>query len=143
MIKVKLITQKSDLELAFKIRHQVFVVEQNVSPDIELDENEAESRHFLAESAIEACGTARWRFTENGIKLERFAVLAAYRSKGVGSVLLETILADIKQMPETQGKKIYLHAQISAMGLYKKFGFQPEGEMFEEADIQHYKMVLV
>jgi predicted GNAT family N-acyltransferase len=68
--------------------------------------------------------------------------LSAYRGQGIGCLLVEFVLADIRQMSATQGKKIYLHAQVSAMGLYKKFGFVPEGEMFEEAGIQHYKMVL-
>ncbi|WP_448519394.1 GNAT family N-acetyltransferase [Rhodoflexus sp.] len=141
-ISVKHIIADEDLEKAFNIRRNVFVIEQQVPEEEEYDEFESSSRHFLAMADGVPCGTARWRFTDKGVKMERFAVLADYRSKKVGSALVETVLTDISQNPESKNQIIYLHAQLSAMPLYAKFGFQAVGEMFSECNIWHYKMIL-
>ena len=74
-LRVNKITRQEDLNSAFTIRKQVFVVEQDVDPTLENDEFEASSNHFLAKLNDIPVGTARWRYTANGIKLERFAVL--------------------------------------------------------------------
>lgn len=135
--QVRKIINNSDLQEAFAIRREVFVVEQAVDPAEEY-EFEEESVHFLASYDGAYAGTARWRKTANGVKLERFAVREAFRSKGIGSALLKSIIADI---PASE-PYLYLHAQITAMGLYSKFGFAAVGDEFIEADIRHYKMEL-
>lgn len=131
------ISDKNTLNEAFKIRKKVFVEEQEVDEREEY-EFEEESNHFIAVVNGLYVGTARWRKTDKGIKLERFAILKEYRSKGVGSALVEAV---IKNIP-SEFTYLYLHAQLTAMGLYAKFGFVEEGPMFEEAGIKHYKMVL-
>lgn len=136
-IIVKNILDKNILEEAFKIRRKVFVEEQEVDEQEEY-EFEEESQHFIAEHNGTFVGTARWRKTANGVKLERFAVLKEYRSAGVGSALVQAVVNDIP----AEHTHLYLHAQLTAMGLYAKFGFKETGPMFEEAGIQHYKMVL-
>lgn len=141
-IEVVKIQTEEDLELAHKIRYEVFVVGQHVPAEAEIDEHESICCHFLARYNGVPCGAARWRTTANGVKLERFAVLESYRSKGVGSALVTAVLADIETVEELAHRQLYLHAQLSAMPLYLKFGFQKEGEMFSECDIDHYKMVL-
>ncbi|WP_338877075.1 GNAT family N-acetyltransferase [Spirosoma sp. SC4-14] len=142
MITVLPISSPSDLETVFAIRRTVFVDEQHVSPEEEYDEFETTSTHFLAQYDGVPCGTARWRRTSNGVKLERFAVLDTYRGKGVGKALVRAVLDNVfSQQPEPI-ESIYLHAQVTAMPLYASFGFVPVGAMFEEAGIQHYKMVL-
>lgn len=137
-IHVRRITDGEDLQKAFEIRKKVFVEEQRVDEREEYDEFEAESHHFLATYNNIPVGTARWRTTPSGIKLERFAVLPEYRSKGIGSSLVEEVLKDIPH----NASKVYLHAQLTAIGLYKKFGFREHGEQFSEANILHYKMIL-
>jgi len=141
LIEILKIHTKDALEKAKKIRYNVFVIGQNVPLEEEIDEFENESLHFLALADDIPCGAARWRFTEKGIKLERFAVLEKYRGMGVGSALVEAVLKDIHENPKSLGKSIYLHAQLSAMKLYRKFGFKTEGELFQECDINHYRMV--
>ena len=126
----------------FKVRQEVFVFEQNVDPSKEYDEFESTSTHFLAKVNDLPAGTARWRFTDKGIKLERFAVLKAMRGQGVGQSLVKAVLDDIAAQPESRGKKLYLHAQLDAIPLYTKFGFRKTGEMFEECKIEHFKMEL-
>lgn len=123
---------------AFAIRQKVFVDEQKVDPHLEYDEYEDSSQHYLASIDDEMpIGTARWRETDNGVKLERFAVLKEFRDKGAGTALLIQVLADV----EALGKPIYLHAQIQVVSFYEKFGFRSVGNEFTEADIRHYKMV--
>lgn len=136
IITVKKITNQQDLEAAFAIRNQVFVIEQNCPAHLEF-ENEDTAHHFLAYADDKPAGVCRWRQTEKGYKCERFAVLKPFRSLGVGSQLLQAILANLPP----NANYIYLHAQLTAMGLYAKFGFVTVGEMFYEAGIQHFKMV--
>jgi predicted GNAT family N-acyltransferase len=140
-IQVRKIRETDDLEIAKKIRYEVFVIGQNVPAEEEIDDYEDASFHFLATLNGSPAGAARWRFTENGIKLERFAVLEKYRHKGVGSALVEEVLKDIEAHPDSKGKKQYLHAQLSAMRLYSRYGFRQVGSMFRECDIDHYKMI--
>ncbi|EIM74571.1 N-acetyltransferase GCN5 [Nitritalea halalkaliphila LW7] len=80
-----MIQSPEDLKRAFEIREKVFVIEQEVAPEEEYDAFEDSSRHFLALLEGKAIGTARWRKTENGVKLERFAVLREARNAGAGS----------------------------------------------------------
>ncbi len=140
---VSLIITPEQLQQAFAIRWQVFVEEQHVPAEEELDDFEPTSRHFLAfEPGGTPVATARWRTTDLGIKLERFAVLGPYRGQGYGLKILQAVLADIAADPAAEGKVRYLHAQLSAAAFYAAAGFTPTGPVFEEAGIQHVKMVL-
>jgi len=134
-ILINKITEKSDLETAWAIRKVVFVVEQECPEELEW-EYEDESTHYLAFLDGKPVGTARWRETNKGIKLERFAVLKEARSCGVGSALVQYLLKELSGRTE----KKYLHAQLTAAPLYAKQGFKPEGDNFWEAGIEHVKM---
>jgi predicted GNAT family N-acyltransferase len=135
-IKVKKATEQADRDSAFTVRHEVFIFEQNCPPDLEREFDD-ECTHFLATVDGEAAGACRWRQTSSGYKLERFAVLKKYRGFGVGQALVQAVLDELP----VDAKYIYLHAQIQAMALYQKFGFEQTGNDFEEAGIRHYKMV--
>lgn len=142
-LTVRKATNPSELRHAFQIRETVFVKEQQVAPEDEYDQYEDSSTHLIVYDAEEKpCGTARWRQTDQGIKLERFAVLRSHRGQGVGRLLLETILWDIEEDPNANQQPIYLHAQTPAVGFYEKFGFDAVGEEFEECNIKHYEMIL-
>ncbi len=135
-IKVNKVSDPDSLEKVFAIRREVFVGEQNCPPELEW-EHEDESTHFLATVDGVPAGASRWRKTDNGYKLERFAVLKQFRGQGVAQELVRTVLADLP----ADADYIYLNAQVLAVGLYEKFGFVQEGPQFEEAGIQHFKMV--
>ena len=135
-LKVKKVTEQPDLDKVFAVRREVFVVEQNCPPELEW-EFEDESNHFLATVDDEPAGACRWRKTDNGYKLERFAVLQKFRGFGVGQALVQAALDDL---PADAGY-VYLNAQIQAVSLYEKFGFEKTEPQFEEAGIQHYKMI--
>jgi predicted GNAT family N-acyltransferase len=121
------------------IRDLVFIEEQKVSPEEEYDEFEESSRHFLAFIQGKPAGTARWRRTENGIKLERFAVLKECRGMGVGKALVGAVISDVKSQIE-KAETMYLHAQVHAIPFYEGCGFLVFGEEFSEAGISHRKM---
>ncbi|TVT37369.1 GNAT family N-acetyltransferase [Hymenobacter setariae] len=132
-----------DLDAAFTIREKVFVQGQGVPADDEYDQHDrqATTRHYLVRVDGQPAGAARWRPTDKGVKLERFAVLDEFRNQGVGTALVQAVLADVRaEAPDAA--QVYLHAQLRAIPLYERTGFQKVGEMFEECDIQHYKMVL-
>lgn len=138
MIEVLCVNFKdSDLcKRIFEIRRKVFVDEQEVAENEEFDVFEESSIHYLGLMNGTPAGTARWRITTNGIKLERFAVLPEYRNKGVAARILQRVLADT--MPS--GVPLYLHAQLTAQVFYEKNGFEKHGDIFEECGILHYKM---
>lgn len=124
-------------ETAFDIRRKVFVDEQHVSREEEYDEHESSSMHYLVYIDEFPVGTARWRKTGNGIKLERFAVLKEYRSTGAGTAVLNKVMNEVTLLND----EIYLHAQITAVNFYLKAGFEKVGDEFTEANIRHYKMI--
>ncbi len=124
------------LELAFDVRTDVFIVEQKVDPAMEMDEYDATANHYLALDDDKPVATARWRQIGDKIKLERFAVDAAYRNKGVGGKILAMVLKDVLPL----NKYTYLHAQLKAVDFYSRQGFVKEGDIFLECDIEHYNM---
>lgn len=135
-IQINIIGHDLDMAAARTIREIVFVVEQEVPPEIEYDEFEESSTHILARLGGQAVGTARWRETKQGYKLERFAVLAEYRGLGVGARMVSYIISQINS-----GNCIYLNSQVSAINFYSRLGFQATSDIFYEAAIPHRKMV--
>ena len=135
-IKVRIVANANEMDIVRDIRHRVFIVEQNVPQLVEIDQFEESARYLLATLDGQFVGTARWRKTTKGIKLERFAVLQEKRTYGVGRALVEFMLEQIKNEAV-----VYLHAQDHVISFYKKFGFQPVGDYFYEGGISHQEMV--
>lgn len=130
------IQDKVHYEQALEIRKKVFIDEQKVARDLEV-ENEEEATYYLLLVDKNPVGTGRWRKTSGGIKLERFAVLPEYRNQNLGSEILRAVLADLKNRTE----KVYLHSQLKAIPYYQRQGFKKNGPMFVEANIKHFMMV--
>lgn len=134
-LKIQLVKTKKEYKDILEIRKKVFVEEQNVPLNIEI-EHEEDSKHVICFIDQLAVGTGRWRKTKNGIKLERFAVLTDFRNKGIGKEIVNFILSEI-----SSNNTIYLHAQEAVVNFYKKLGFKVSGKKFYEADILHSKMI--
>ncbi|QFT54739.1 GNAT family N-acetyltransferase [Microbulbifer sp. THAF38] len=117
------------------IREAVFVQEQKVPADLEWDNLEESSQHFLVFNEGVAVGTGR--LGKNG-KIGRMAIKQSARGLGLGAQLLNCICDYAKQRGLFN---IYLHAQQHAQGFYTRGGFIAEGEIFYEAGIPHIKMV--
>ena len=136
-VNVKIIETTDEKAAVLAIRRTVFIEEQNIPQNIEIDANEEKANYILAYVDGQPVGTARWRETELGIKLERFAVLPHFRCHGIGKKLTRFILNEMNSQ-----KSIYLNAQESVIPFYQKCGFQTVGPKFEEANgIPHQKMI--
>jgi len=125
----------AEVAQALEIRRRVFIEEQGVDAALEHDAHDASCEHLIALLGARVVGTARYRRTERGVKLERFAVLAEFRGRGAGAALVRCAIA---RLPA--GSAVYLHAQQSALGFWERMGFVAEGPEFREADIPHRLM---
>lgn len=133
--RVRLVDWREAAPALSRIRTTVFVGEQKVPPEIEIDGRDPQCAHALAESGDgEAIGTGR--LLPDG-RIGRMAVLAPWRNRGVGSALLEALMA---QARERGLREVYLHAQSGARDFYARHGFVVEGGEYLEAGIPHVGM---
>ncbi|MFQ6677770.1 MAG: GNAT family N-acetyltransferase [Fidelibacterota bacterium] len=136
MLIVKYINTEEEYRAALEIRKKVFIEEQHVSRDEEIDEFEESATHIIALWGEKIMGTARWRFTPEGVKLERFAVLKSFRRQGIGKAMVEFALKELEDYPI-----LYLNAQVKVISFYEQFNFVGEGDIFFEANIPHQRMM--
>lgn len=124
---------------ALEIRKQVFINEQGVATEIEIDQYEDQCVHFVLYSdQHEAVATCRlFPLNKKKIKLQRMAVKKAYRGKDYGRRMIE---AAEKYAKNQHYDSIVLGAQVSALGFYEKLSYTKFGDMFIEANIVHYHM---
>ena len=123
---------------AYTIRRRVFIEEQHVPEEIELDADDALAFHALATVGDDAIGCGRMLDHGDGeVKIGRMAVVPEFRGTGVGRDILRFLM----DRARARGlRKAVLHAQLSAEGFYLKEGFTPLGDVFDEAGIAHRKM---
>lgn len=121
------------------IRRQVFIDEQQVPEALEWDEDDANARHFLVWQDEQPIATARLIIDglQQQAKIGRMAVLKNKRGQGIGTALLRHLIAFCHEQGMTS---ISLSAQCQAIGFYQKQGFQPEGEVYLDAGIDHRDM---
>ena len=136
-IKINIVTTDQDYRDCLYIRNKVFIEEQNINKKLEYDDKKVSAIYIVAKINLIAIGTARYRSTKIGMKLERFAVLKEYRGLGVGKSLVSFLIKILKSE-----KNLYLNSQKKVAGFYEKLGFKIRGDVFYEAKIPHYKMVL-
>lgn len=118
------------------VRDTVFVQEQQVPPELECDALDPDCLHVLArDESGQAIGTGR--LTPDR-RIGRMAVLPQWRGRGVGAALLQALLAAARARGWDE---VSLHAQVSAIAFYLHHDFQPRGERFMEAGIEHQTMV--
>ena len=133
----QIVTTPEDLQKAFAVRAIVFIEEQKVSYEEEIDGYDNSSVHFLATIDNEPVAVARLRLFEDCVKIGRLAVRKDYRGKAIGKGLFSFVLDYIIKM---EYKKIMIHAQTYLLKFYEDFGFVKYGEKFLEANIEHYHM---
>jgi predicted GNAT family N-acyltransferase len=134
---IKKVHSQSDINKCFEIRRKVFIEEQKVPESEEFDDYETICNHYLVFNGKEVIGTARTRKTSSGYKMERIAILKEQRKKGFGAKLVKNLLTRIKK---NASSKIYLSAQVQAIGFYEKLGFLRKGETYLDANIEHIEM---
>jgi predicted GNAT family N-acyltransferase len=144
-VTIAQIKTEAELFQALAIREVVFIEEQHVPEGIERDAEDAKAYHVLAFQGGHAIGTGRLVMLpepppgETGTwgQIGRMAVLQAHRKARVGAMLLTT-LEDEARRRGVSG--IMLQSQLYALEFYKKQGYEPLGEVFKEAGIDHLEM---
>lgn len=138
--RVQRLSGADDLDAAFAVRRRVFIDEQEVPEDVEMDGNDDAATHFVAyeQTHGEPVGTARLRVMGDTGKAERVAVLADHRGDGLGTRLMEHVEADAR---DRGCALMRLHAQTHVEAFYSKLGYETVSDVFEEADIPHVEMV--
>ena len=123
------------------IRTAVFVDEQKVPLALERDAADATAVHALARNRLGlAVGTGRLLAADGAghpARIGRMAVSRTTRGANVGRAMLEALMAAAGQRGD---REVALHAQVTAFGFYRRAGFLPHGERFEEAGIVHQEM---
>jgi predicted GNAT family N-acyltransferase len=121
-----------------RVRFAVFVAEQGVPEEIELDDRDPACVHVLAFENAEPVGTGRVDLDAAG-KIGRVAVLATARGRGVGTELMQQLhaIARDRGLPS-----VWCHAQVTAVPFYARLGYRASGERFAEAGIPHVRMEL-
>ncbi|MDH4096437.1 MAG: GNAT family N-acetyltransferase [Betaproteobacteria bacterium] len=134
MLRIDLCDWHDARDIASRIRTTVFVEEQRVPPEIEMDDRDAASVHALAFVDGAAVGTGR--LLPDG-HIGRMAVLREARASGVGSAMLERLVEEARRLGF---REAVLSAQTHALAFYRKHGFEAVGEVYEEAGIPHQEM---
>lgn len=142
MIRGKFLNGYTDnLEECFEVRRKVFMEEQNISEEDELDGMDEKCGHYIVynEADIPVSTGRLIRVSDDVFKIGRVATLKEHRHKGYAEFLM---LALIEKARSLGAKEIILYAQIPAAPFYEKCGFKKESdEIYMDAEIEHYKMI--
>ena len=144
-VTVRLVTHIDALAAAYAVRHDVFVLEQGVPPELELDDLDATADHLVAYDGERAIGAGRLVVEEAGFEgaeaslgpvghLGRIAVRAPDRGRGLGVALVAALEARAVE----RGLAIAaLSAQTHALGFYQRLGYSAHGPEFDDAGLPH------
>ena len=134
MLRIELMDWVAARAEASRIRLRVFVAEQGVPPEIEVDQLDADCVHALAYAQGRAVGTGR--LLPDG-HIGRMAVLKESRALGVGGAILERLVEEARRRGL---REVVLSAQTHAIGFYRRHGFTEQGEVYADAGIPHQEM---
>lgn len=130
-------------DTAFAVRKKVFILEQGIDEEVELDSHDLSARHLILYSGGNVIGTLRILFLvgeeEMLVKIGRLAVLKEYRKSGAGTFIMERAHDRIRELCSVS--RICLHAQVQVAPFYEKLGYESQGEPFMEDGLMHVQMV--
>lgn len=137
-MNIQQVTTEEQLEDAYKVRRKVFVDEQQVSEEEEIDQFEDDASHIVLYDNNEPIGAARVRILDEIGKLERICVLQSSRKKGAGKILV----TKLEEIAQSQGAtKLKLNAQTHAIPFYQRLGYEVVSDTFLDAGIPHVTMI--
>ncbi|RNA69840.1 GNAT family N-acetyltransferase [Alteribacter keqinensis] len=136
-MEVRVVASDKEQEDAFFVRRTVFVDEQNVPEEEEIDQYEKDAVHFVAYDGEKPVGAGRLRILDDIGKVERICVLKEYRTQGVGVEIMKKIEQEAKGYPI---EDIKLNAQITAERFYTRLGYETISGEFFDAGIPHVAM---
>ncbi|WP_123533902.1 GNAT family N-acetyltransferase [Halosimplex salinum] len=137
-VDVRVAESDPDREAALSVRREVFIEEQGVPEDIEMDGRDDEAVHLVATAGGEPVGAARLREVDPGVgKVERVAVVDERRGEGIGRDLMDTLEATAA---DRGIDRLIMHAQTHVEAFYRRLGYETTSDVFEEAGIDHVEM---
>ena len=137
MIEVREARDADERAALLALRHEVFVSEQGVPLDLEIDEHDETATHIVALDDGELVGTCRLLQAGDQGKFGRLVVARRARGRGIGAALL----AEAERRAQGMGcDRMVLAAQTSAMGLYERAGYTTRGDVYLDAGIEHMTM---
>lgn len=123
---------------ALAIRKKVFIEEQGVPEDLEFDQLDSKTTHYVGYVEGQPATTARIHESPaHEYHLQRVATLKEHRGKGYGRELIIFIERSLRHIPDA---KVWLSAQDTALPFYEKMGYSVLGEGYIEADMPHHSM---
>ena len=139
-IQIAAVNWSKQQQALSEVRREVFIVEQNVPEELEWDDIDAVCRHVLAsdinQTLPQQMPVGTGRLVADG-QIGRMAIRKQYRRQGIGHAILQKLIA----LAICDGhKKLYLHAQLTAVPFYEDAGFKAQGDTFIDAGIPHIKM---
>ncbi|MEH7073760.1 GNAT family N-acetyltransferase [Neobacillus drentensis] len=135
---VKIVETQKELEDAYTVRKTVFVEEQAVPLEEEIDNFENEAKHFVLYQEGLPVGAGRFRIVDGYGKVERICVMKEARKTGAGKAIMNTIENYAR---EKDIHKLKLNAQTHAIPFYAGLGYEVVSEEFMDAGIPHKTMV--
>jgi len=132
------VTNEQEQKDAYFVRQKVFVEEQNVSMEEEMDQFDDIATHLVGYEDKLPVAASRLRFVEEYGKLERICVLKEYRGHGYGKQMILHMEQEVKDQGYSKSK---LNAQTQALDFYKGLGYEIVSEEFMDAGIPHVTMV--
>ncbi len=135
--EVREVRGRAELEAALALRRDVFVGEQGVAPELELDGHDDEAAHLVAVQDGRVLATARLLPRDGTVLLGRLVVARDARRRGLAAALLRAAEAWARARG---APRIVLSAQTYARALYEAAGYEARGTPYEEAGIQHVQM---
>ena len=137
-MNVKIVENQRELEDAFTVRKIVFVEEQNVPLEEEIDQFEDEATHFVMYQEDAPAAAGRFRVVDGYGKVERICVMKEARKTGAGKAMMNAI----ESYALAQGlRKLKLNAQTQAIPFYAGLGYEVVSEEFLDAGIPHRTMI--
>jgi predicted GNAT family N-acyltransferase len=137
-VNIKLVENKQEMDHAYHVRMTVFVEEQKVPPEEEIDEYDKTAIHFIGYIDRQPSAASRLRFADDYGKLERICVMKEHRGKHFG----QQIISRMEETIRAKGyKKAKLNAQTHAEGFYGKLGYKTVSGKFMDAGIPHVTMI--
>lgn len=138
MIEIHKVKDKKEMDLVHEIRREVFIKEQGVPEELEMDDLDQDAVHVIAYVDGIPGGCGRMLFNADEAKIGRVAVRKDMRRTGIGTGMCKLLIAIAK---DNGILSIYVNAQLTAVNFYTSLGFEKEGDVFFEAGIKHVKMV--
>lgn len=138
-MEVRRARDRGELQAALALREAVFIVEQGVSVEGDRDGRDDDAVQLVAvEEDGAVVGTCRVLVEGARARFGRLAVRRDRRGRGLGALLL----AEAEREARGAGARaIELHAQVDALGLYERAGYEPTGGRFPDEGIEHQAYV--